>query len=118
MIKAILIGLAGALAFCAFWVGTYFIFKAFGFENQATPFYGFTSGVGPMLLTALGMGSIVGSMWHTMNCHEEGCWNLGKHKVNGTPWCNLHHEAARHAKTSEQILTEILTTLEDISARI
>jgi hypothetical protein len=53
--------------------------------------YAFYSGIGPMLLTAAGLSTIIGGLWHTHNCHQDGCWNIGKHRVNGTPWCNLHH---------------------------
>lgn len=81
-----------------------------GFSQKAYFTYGtnyaFTSGPGPMILTAAGMSTIIGGLWHHVNCHEDGCWNIGKHKVNGTPWCNLHHEAARHEKTVEQLLAE------------
>jgi len=111
MTKAILIGISSACFVILFWVGMYFLFKVTGGENQASGMYGFTSGPGPMILTAIGMGSIVGSLWHNLNCHKPGCWNMGKHKVNGTPWCNVHHEEARHEKTQEQLLSEILEVL-------
>lgn len=78
--------------------------KAAYFTNGQN--YAFFSGIGPCLITALGLSTIIASMWHTFNCHEAGCWNIGRHKVNGTPWCNRHHEAARHVKTVEQLLTE------------
>lgn len=68
--------------------------------------YAFYSGIGPMLLTAAGMSTIIGGLWHSKNCHQDGCFRIGKHHVNGTPWCNVHHEAARHVKTSEQLLAE------------
>lgn len=83
--------------------------KAAYFSNGQN--YAFASGVGPMLLTATGMSTIVGSLWRAHNCHEEGCYKIGRHKVNGTPWCDLHHEQARHAKTTEQLLSEILDEL-------
>jgi len=111
LFKAAVIGLAAAALVVGFWVGTFFLFGHFGFNNQATPFYGFSSGVGPMLLTAISMGGIIGTMWHKLNCHEDGCWNIGKHMVNGTPWCNLHHGNARHSKTEAQLLEEILEEL-------
>ena len=31
------------------------------------------------------------------NCHERRCWRVGRHAVDGTPWCNRHHQAARAA---------------------
>jgi len=50
-----LIGLGAGvfLVICGFWVGTFELFKAVGGNNQATSLYGFTSGPGPMILTAL-----------------------------------------------------------------
>lgn len=83
--------------------------KAAYFSNGQN--YAFFSGIGPMMLTGAGMSTIIGSMWHAHNCHQDKCWNIGKHKVNGTPWCNLHHEAARHEKTTEQLLADILEEL-------
>jgi hypothetical protein len=78
--------------------------KAAYFTNGQN--YAFTSGPGPMLLTAAGMSTIIGGLWHTHNCHEDGCWKIGRHKVNGTPWCDMHHESARHIKTPEQLIEE------------
>lgn len=106
MRKLILIWFGAFLAICAFWLGVFWISQLASFNLQSTPEYGFSSGIGPMILTAAGMGTIITSMWHAMNCHEEGCFNIGRHKVNGTPWCNIHHEAARHEKTTEQLLTD------------
>lgn len=68
--------------------------------------YAFASGPGPMILTGAGMSTIIGGLWHAHNCHEDGCPRIGKHKINGTPWCNVHHENARHVKTVEQLLAD------------
>ena len=83
--------------FIGLWIGAYQLLGHFGFNNQATPQYGFTSGPGPMLLTALGMSTIVTGLWHAHNCQQTGCMRIGRHKVNGTPWCWQHHDAARAA---------------------
>jgi hypothetical protein len=58
------------------------------------PNYNFWSGFGSDVqeLTLLG---VVAGMWHHVNCHDPGCWRIGRHKVDGTPYCNRHHEAAR-----------------------
>ena len=37
----------------------------------------------------------VGGMYHKHNCHQPRCWRIGRHVVDGTPWCNLHHGPAR-----------------------
>lgn len=67
--------------------------KAAYFTNGQN--YAFLSGLGPCLITALGLSTIVAGLWHHVNCHEDGCWRLGRHKINGTPWCNQHHGTAR-----------------------
>lgn len=56
--------------------------------------YNFWSGFGSDVqeLTMLGL---VAGMWHHVNCHQASCWRIGRHKVDGTPFCNRHHEAAR-----------------------
>jgi hypothetical protein len=82
-----------------------------GFSSQATDQYAFVSGVGPMLLTALLGSSVVAGLWHGLNCHREGCYRIGRHKVSGTPWCNRHHEGARPAVTVEDKLDELLDLL-------
>lgn len=87
-----------ALAFIgmvAFWFGAFWLAQATGFNKQVTPEYGFSSGIGPMILAAFGYGTLVAGVWHGVNCHEGGCWRIGRHRVDGTPWCNVHHEKAR-----------------------
>lgn len=100
------------LLFMLFWMGAFVLANHLGFDSQATPQYGFTSGIGPMLLTALGMSTIITGMWHHVNCHEPGCPRVGRHKINGTPWCNIHHGKARDEETTEDLLRQIVTLLE------
>jgi hypothetical protein len=71
--------------------------------------YAFLSGFGPCLITALGLSTIVAGLWHAHNCHYDGCMRIGRHKVNGTPWCNHHHGEARQAQSA---------TLEDVVDRL
>lgn len=111
MIKLIAMVVGVFVGICAFWIASFYVAQATGFNLQSTPEYGFSSGLGPMLLTALLGSGVFVTMWHSLNCHEQGCWNFGKHKVNGTPWCNLHHESARHTLTTEQLLEQILEEL-------
>jgi|SRR5215469_7859671 len=112
MKRAIILGAAVVVAGMGLWMGLkpddwqqWLGFSKAAYFSEGTN-YAFASGVGPMLLTAAGMSTIIGGLWHGHNCHEDGCWKIGRHKVNGTPWCNLHHEAARHVKTVEEILAE------------
>lgn len=65
-----------------------------GTVNEAGPWYAFWSGFG----SDLGELAIVGglaAMVRKHNCHRDGCWRIGRHVVDGTPWCNRHHGAAR-----------------------
>lgn len=47
----------------------------FGIDNLSGPFYGFWSGVG----SDLGELALLGGLWHMFNCHDEGCWRVGRH---------------------------------------
>jgi hypothetical protein len=79
--------------------------------------YAFASGPGPMFLTAAGMSTIIIGLWHSINCHEEGCYRIGRHKINGTPWCNWHHDNARHHRSLEEIMEEQVLLLRELLAR-
>ena len=42
--------------------------------------------------------TLVGGMialYRKHNCHSGGCWRIGRHVVDGTPWCDHHHQDAR-----------------------
>lgn len=84
---------------------------ALGVDTQASQQYDFVSGVGPMILTALSMTTIVSGLWSAHNCHATGCWRIGRHKVKGTPWCNHHHEQARAEDTLEDKLSTLITLM-------
>ena len=85
-----------------------------GIDTQQSQEYDFVSGVGPMLVTALLGGSVIVSLVHHVNCHHEGCWRIGRHKVHGTPWCNVHHAIARPERTQQEILTSIEGSLAEL----
>lgn len=116
--QAVALFAAAFLAFCGFWLGVFWICRLTGFESQATPQYGFTSGIGPMILTGLGMATIITGMWHGFNCHQDGCYRIGRHKVNGTPWCNEHHEQARIANTDSELLSQLLAELRKLNETV
>ena len=64
-----------------------------GIDTQQSPFYDFWSGVGTQLKPGwLWVGFLV---YRRHNCHQQRCWRIGKHTVDGTPWCTRHHEQAR-----------------------
>jgi hypothetical protein len=67
-----------------------------GTDNEPGPYYGFWSGFGSDLGEATLLAALLGAL-HKHNCHTKGCWRIGRHVVDGTPWCNHHHQAARDA---------------------
>lgn len=101
------------------WLSAYYGLRhALGFDSQATMAYAFVSGIGPMLLTAIGMSTLIGGLWHHVNCHEPGCWWVGRHKVNGTPWCNRHHQSARAEQTTDDLLRALIERLDQVLERL
>jgi hypothetical protein len=65
-----------------------------GTVNEAGPYYGFWSGFGSDLGEVALVGAVLGG-YKKHNCHQPRCWRIGRHVVDGTPWCNRHHQAAR-----------------------
>jgi hypothetical protein len=65
-----------------------------GTDNEPGGYYGFWSGFGSDIAEVSLLGAVLG-IWHKHNCHTKGCWRIGKHVVEGTPWCNRHHGDAR-----------------------
>lgn len=58
------------------------------------PWYGFWSGFGSDLGEVVIVGGIV-TLVRKHTCHEPGCWRISRHVVDGSPWCDRHHGAAR-----------------------
>ncbi|HMG62694.1 MAG TPA: hypothetical protein VK599_07080 [Streptosporangiaceae bacterium] len=56
--------------------------------------YDFWSGTGSDLAEA-SIPVALAAGWRKHNCHEHRCWRLGRHLVDGTPWCDRHHQGAR-----------------------
>jgi len=65
-----------------------------GMDNLSGAHYGFWSGAGSDISELAILGFVYG-MVRKHNCHSRGCWRIGRHLVDGTPWCNRHHETAR-----------------------
>jgi hypothetical protein len=72
--------------------------------------YQLLSGFVPALTVLTLLGALV-SMYHVRNCHKDGCWRIGRHRVSGTPWCNRHVGEARPSVSTEELLTQILAEL-------
>ena len=107
-LSGILLGAGGAWALVMYEHGWAHFF---GIDTQASQNYDFVSGVGPMIITALGFSGMILGLWHSLNCHEPGCLRIGRHKVSGTPWCNIHHEKARPEKSERELLEQIVALL-------
>lgn len=80
-----------------------------GWDTQQSDNYAAFSGSIPAVETGLGLSTLITGMFHHVNCHEDGCWRIGKHRVDGTPWCSHHHGHAR---------TRVTATLEDVVTRL
>jgi hypothetical protein len=120
--RIIICGVLLAVAGLVLWMGFYpadwsnwLGFSQYDYFRAGTN-YAFASGPGPMLLTAAGMSTIITGLWHAHNCHQDGCWRIGRHKVNGTPWCNFHHEQARLERSVEVMMDELITEIRGLRA--
>jgi hypothetical protein len=72
-----------------------------GTIDEGGPYYGFWSGFGSDLGEVALIGAVLGAA-RKHNCHQRHCWRIGRHTVNGTPWCNRHHQAARNTEGEAQ----------------
>lgn len=68
-----------------------FLAHIFGIDTQQSYFYDFWSGVATQLAT---LGAAL-TYVRKHNCHVRGCPRVGRHSVDGSPFCNRHHDAAR-----------------------
>jgi len=75
-------------------------------------YYNFWSGFGSdlgeaTLITAVGVGVYTGV--RKVNCHTKGCWRIGHHPLDGTPYilCKHHHpHVPTKGATHEHILEQ------------
>jgi hypothetical protein len=65
-----------------------------GVDNMNGHAYAFWSGFGSDIGQVTLIGAVIG-MFAKHNCHQKGCPRIGRHVVDGTPYCNKHHQAAR-----------------------
>lgn len=65
-----------------------------GARDEAGGYYGLWSGFGGALPDVLIFSAMAGWYWQR-TCHVPRCWRLGRHHVDGSPWCSRHHIAAR-----------------------
>ena len=55
----------------------------FGIDTQQSDNYDFWSGVGPVLVTAIGLSTLIAGAWHHLNCHTDSCLRIGRFPVAG-----------------------------------
>ena len=74
-------------------------------------YYNFWSGFGSdlgeaTLISAVGVGVYTGL--RKVNCHTKGCWRIGKHQLDGTPYvlCRHHHPGVPSKGASHQHILE------------
>lgn len=81
------------------------------YPGPQTPWtYQLESGFIPALAILSLAGGVAGA-WRHVNCHESRCPRFGRHKVSGTPWCDVHVENARPERTDQEILLAIEDSL-------
>jgi hypothetical protein len=75
------------------------------------PYYNFWSGFGSdlgeaTLITAVGVGVYTGA--RKVNCHTKGCWRIGHHVLEGTPYilCRRHHPGVPTKGASHEYILE------------
>ena len=76
------------------------------------PYYNFWSGFGSdlgeaTLISAVAIGVYTGV--RKVNCHTKGCWRIGHHSLEGTPYilCKHHHpHVPNRGATHEDILAQ------------
>ena len=72
-----------------------------GLDNGSGRWYLWWSGFGANFQEYALIGGIA-ILYRRHNCHEHGCWRVARHTVDGTPWCNKHHQAARDNTGNEE----------------
>jgi hypothetical protein len=65
-----------------------------GIDNLSGRWYGFWSGAGGDIGQITLIAAVLGA-FRKHNCHQRRCWRIGRHLVDGTPWCDRHHQDAR-----------------------
>jgi len=75
------------------------------------PYYNFWSGIGSdigeaTLISAVGIGVYTGI--RKVNCHTKGCWRIGRHTLDGTPYilCRHHHPEVPSGGASHEHILE------------
>jgi hypothetical protein len=78
-----------------------------GTVNEPGPYYGFWSGFGGDIGQITLLATVAVGVYHGVrkaNCHEPGCWRIGRFPVPGTPHhlCAKHHPDLTHNKVTHE----------------
>src|SRR6202020_1568905 len=111
VIVLLVLGLALLIAFFAD-VRHWFALHTGIIHGGPDQYYNFWSGFGSDLgeappISAVALGVYTGA--RKVNCHTKGCWRIGHHVLEGTPYilCRRHHPGVpTHGATHEHILAE------------
>lgn len=76
-----------------------------GWDGQTSDNYAAWSGSVPALATILGMSTLITGAWHHLNCHDPGCFYLGRYPDSrGVKWCWRHHPDHHGQKPTTEFL--------------
>lgn len=89
-----------------------------GIDTQLSQEYGFFSGFGTFMLAMLGYTGVIVTLAGKFNCHQPGCWHIGKHHINGSPWCDAHQKNVRPQRSDNELLEEMCARLASISEKL
>jgi hypothetical protein len=111
LIALLIVGLALLIAFFA-GIRHWFALHTGIVHGGPDQYYNFWSGFGSdlgeaTLISAVGIGVYTGA--RKVNCHTKGCWRIGHHVLEGTPYilCRRHHPGVpTRGATHEQILEQ------------
>src|SRR5437868_11928394 len=80
----------------------------FGLGTSNNSFYDAWSGVASDVTELVIVGGIVAAIHH-VNCHVKGCWRLGRHPVEGTPYktCRKHHPKVPDEGVTAEHIAEV-----------
>lgn len=69
-----------------------YLAHALGIDTQQSQEYDFVSGVGPMIITAVGYTGVIASIVHHLNCHVDTCPRIGRYPLAGGEFrvCRRH----------------------------
>jgi hypothetical protein len=82
-----------------------------GTVNEPGVWYGFWSGFGADISEYAILVALSAGLYHSFrrhNCHERGCWRIGLHHVDGTPFiaCRKHHPVLKGHKLPKGHMAE------------